>query len=44
MLDEMIEALRVFGESSGEGGEKLKISVENFKFFMNSMGEKMLDH
>jgi Ca2+-binding EF-hand superfamily protein len=40
-LDEMIEALKQF---SSDGEDKLKITVDQFKYAMTSMGEKMLEH
>lgn len=44
-LEEMIEALKVFGESSGgDDREKVKLTVDQFKYAMMNMGEKMLEH
>ena len=47
-LDEMIEALRLFGENNGDAKDKdkeiVKMSVESFKYSMTTIGEKMLDH
>ena len=42
-LEEMIEAIKVLvGE--GEEKDKVKIAVEQFKYFMINTGEKMQDH
>jgi len=44
-LEEMIEALKVLVDVSDEKEkEKLKLSVEQFKFAMMNLGEKMLEH
>ena len=47
-LEEMIEALKVFGEQTGDDKdkekEKLKLTVDQFKYAMCNMGEKMLEH
>ena len=43
----MIEALKVFGEQTGddkENKEKMKLTVDQFKYAMCNMGEKMLEH
>ena len=44
-LEEMIEALKQFGESAGgDDREKTKITVDQFKYAMMNMGEKMQEH
>ena len=44
-LEEMIESLKVLVDSSDDKErEKLKLSVEQFKYSMMQLGEKMLEH
>ena len=44
-LEEMIEALKVLVDSSDDKErEKMKISVEQFKFYMMTSAEKMHEH
>ena len=41
-LEQMIEAIKVLVE--GEEKDKVKIEVQNFKYYMLSNGEKLADH
>ena len=45
-LEEMIEKLKVLVDSSGDDKEKdkIKLPVEQFKYSMMQLGEKMLEH
>jgi len=44
-LEEMIDMLKVLVDPSDDKEkEKMKLSVEQFKFSMMNLGEKMLEH
>ena len=43
-LEQMIEALKVLNQDGNDEKDKVKLEVQNFRYYMVTNGEKLADH